>query len=197
MTTDRPAPAQPVSLQPAVTVTNGTPEEEAVVELAVARFVETGLALPDLELRVLDTCSGGQGRYIAEEAVIELCVINEFLVLHELAHAWEHFQLTDGERRDFVDTTPTAQTWRASSTEWKNRGIEIMANSIATALLARPLPAGSGDDTELAHFEAVTGSASPRLALPREALVTWTTADIEDNADSQAAYAGWRRSQAG
>ena len=82
--------AGPVITAPTITYLNAPSDDQRrVVEWAVARYVEAGLELPDLEISFPVTCGGKAGRYLVGQNTIELCRPQRKLVLHELAHAWD------------------------------------------------------------------------------------------------------------
>jgi len=155
------------SLKPVIVFVGGSSSERQTVSAAVDRFLETGLALPDLVIRLHDDnagCGGKQGLFRAEgpRAVIDLCFEREFLALHELGHAWEHFNLGDRDRARFQRFIESP-TWRSRSVVHNRRAIEIAADSMAHGLLTAPLGAGNDRKREFARFQVLTGKLSPRL----------------------------------
>jgi hypothetical protein len=162
-----PAPAVPDRARPHVTVVGGTADAQGTVWAAIARFDEVGLDLPDLEVRIhrnTDGCDGRQGLFRAagDGGVVDLCFDREFLALHELAHAWEHFALDDAARDEFV-LTMGFESWRSRATPWSHRGIERAADAIAYGLLDVPLGEDDARVRVLAQFELLTGVRTPRL----------------------------------
>lgn len=80
----------PAAIPPVMTyVETPTDEQRQVVEWAVARYAEAGLAPPSLEISFPATCGGKAGRYYVGQAKIELCKVHRKTMLHELAHAWD------------------------------------------------------------------------------------------------------------
>jgi hypothetical protein len=163
--TDRAATS--VGAHPSVSITGGTPDRRQTVVDAVERYLAVGLALPDLDvhLHVDGTgCAGKQGRFHAngDIGVVDLCFPGEFLALHELGHAWEHFNIDDQTRARFEALTG-ATTWRSSEVVWRRRGIEQAANALAHGLLSAPLLPNQDRSVEFARFEFLTGIPSPRL----------------------------------
>lgn len=81
--------------------------------------------------------------------------------LHELAHAWDHWNLTDYDRRMFLDLRGL-DSWRGSDVPWAQRGTEELAQ-----LIARVLGQGVNNHpnqaqlADFAHFEQVTGASPP------------------------------------
>jgi hypothetical protein len=188
-----------VSLDPAISFTGGTVDERQTVSSAAARFATAGLSLPDLNVQIhqdRDACRGNLGYMHPEptHAVIVLCFDREYLALHEIGHAWEHFALRDSLRADF-QTLVGAETWGDFSVDWDDRGIEIAANVIATGLTTADLEPGEDRSREFELFEVLTGTTSPRdngddpsVSAPAEP----GQIDLE----RAAAYAEWRQSAA-
>ena len=161
-------PAPLVSLDPSISLVGGSPEARRTVADAVTRFTSHGFALPDLEIRLHTDPSGCNGKHGLfhhnhGEPAIDLCYDREFLALHELGHAWEHFNLDDDDRTDFQEFTESS-TWNAAAVPHDDRPIEIAADALAHGLLTTPLTAGMHREREFAQFEALTGFAAPRLA---------------------------------
>jgi hypothetical protein len=159
--------AEAVGTEPEVTLVGGGDAERALVLAAVDRFASVGLDLPDLVIRMHpDThgCGGKQGLFQARAdiGVIDLCFSREFLVLHELGHAWEHFALDDRDRAGFLRATGF-ETWRSRDVPWSRRGIERVADSIAHGLLSAPLATPHHRDREFERFALLTGFTTPRL----------------------------------
>ncbi len=196
-----PSPASPiptahgaplVSLHPSIAFVGGTDAERDTVMVAAGRFISEGLPLPDLEIRFHDdsaNCNGHRGLFHHNDGapVIDLCFRGEFLALHELGHAWEHFNLDDQARAGFQELAG-APTWNSSEIAHRDRAIEIAANVMGHGLSSEPLAARQDRSREFALYEALTGSPTPRVA-------------IEESPESQAeqlelaaAYAGWSRS---
>ena len=145
-------------------------ETRSKIEKALARFEEAGLELPSLVIEWHDDrfgCNGNGGlfRWGGEVARVELCTTETFVIFHELGHAWDVTNLTDDERQEFLRAADLA-VWNDASTPWKERGCEVVANTIAIGLAYREL---SGFDLtlveeELALYETLTGHPSPRIA---------------------------------
>lgn len=164
-------PTNPVAAgaetRPEVTFAGGGDAERALVMAAVDRFTAVGLDLPDLEIRIhpdTDGCGGKQGLFQArgEIGVVDLCFSREFLVLHELGHAWEHFALDDRDRADFLEVSGF-ETWQSRDVPWSRRGIERAADAIAHGLLSAPLGERQHREREFDRFALLTGFTTPRL----------------------------------
>ncbi len=144
------------------------PEFSAVIEHAIDRYASAGLALPPLRVFVhptKDGCAGHLGFYAqyGEADRIDLCTRSQFYVLHELAHAWQHHNLSEPTRQAFLDET--GLVWYDPDVKWVRRGAEALANTVAWGLLDEPLSDveshGLGD--MLDRFQLLTGRSSPRI----------------------------------
>ena len=191
--------ATAVAGAPRISIAGGSDAQRATVMTAVARFVEVGLVLPDLEVRIHDGnpgCGGMQGLFHRRDrvGVIDLCYPGEFLALHELGHAWETFNLTESERDRFRALTGSP-SWRSPDVVWRRRGAEQAANAIANGLLSVKL--SRPDDLRaraFLEFEALTEIASPRLA---EMVPATDPVPAQSSAavDRLRSYAEWRSAQ--
>lgn len=128
----------PVAPAPRVTVVGGTEEQRGAAEWAVTHFIDAGLELPDLVIAIHasdEPCDGFDGAFRSREtpARLDVCNPHRLIVLHELAHAWDHHMLTDGLRQDFMDLRGL-DTWNDGSTPWKERGIEDLAEIVVWGL---------------------------------------------------------------
>jgi hypothetical protein len=189
-----------VTRTPSVVIDGGTPEHQQTVNDAVARYLSIGLALPDLRVQIhagggKAACEGFQGVFRPDGgvAVIDLCFPGEFLVLHELGHAWERFNLDDRQRAAFERLTGLT-TWRSTDVAWHDRAAERAANTLAHGLLSTPLESTRYHESDFELFEALTGKVTPRLA---EIEVPDTTvAALDDEERTRlAAYSEWRNAQ--
>jgi hypothetical protein len=140
------------------------------IEHADALFASAALRLPDLEIHVrpnFAACDGLGGRFrVADSGPrVELCSGLQFTVFHEFAHAWAHYNLSDETRQTFVELHGLP-SWNDPDTPWARRGTEVAAETIARALLDRPLP--DWQQVAAAQLDAgyrlLTGTTSPRFA---------------------------------
>jgi hypothetical protein len=144
-------------------------ELTAVIDAAINRYNTTGFSLDPMRFYAHptdDTCKGNKALFgqNGELDRIDLCSGRTFaIVLHELAHAWEHNNMSDNTRQAFLDYT--GLVWYDPDVNWRNRGNEVAANTIAWGLRETPLTATDiGNYSELLHrFELLTGIPSPRL----------------------------------
>lgn len=144
------------------------PELEAFVRGRIELFDEAGLDLPAIRFVNCEDssdCLGRQGMVIhhAEGAEVRLCDDEvgpwlEWVVIHELAHVWDKYQLTDEARQAFLDLRGL-KTWRDAP--WHERGAEHAAEIMVWGLIDRPVRPGHIDhnscDELLAGYETLTG----------------------------------------
>lgn len=166
-TTSLVAPATPAALVDEPGVHGADPDTAARVEWALARFTDTGLTLPELRIYIhptMDGCQGNAGLYSHDgtHGRVDWCTSSTWTLLHELAHAWEHHNMTDTTRQAFLDHTGL-ETWADPAVDWDERGTEAAAQAIAWGLLDTPLTNPGRFTDELYLFELLTGTPSPRL----------------------------------
>ena len=160
--TPPPAPAE------GITAPGATPEQQDRVGAAVALFENAGLELPAVEIVFNDDtgpCRGHAGLYFAADNagdadVVQVCSRLRIVLVHELAHAWEHHRIDDHARHDFTEHFGL-ETWNDHDHDWEDRGIEMAANAIAYTLVqAEPT-----DNENIVRFgcsyERLTGHELP------------------------------------
>lgn len=141
--------SEPPAYDPAeITVSNETDssrQDAGIVEAvdwAVDRYLEAGLALPDIEIhfhRPRSDCAGFAALHtISDEGHrIDICIggqpMRRRILLHEFAHAWTHENLPEGNRQAFL-AGRGLETWGDGNAEWGQRGTEHAAVIIAWGL---------------------------------------------------------------
>lgn len=163
------APAAPVSelVGDAPGIYGADPELTTVIEAAMERFNTAGLTLPPLRIYTHPTsepCQGNTGLFNGDgsETRIDLCSRGTYLILHELAHAWEYHTISDTTRQVFLNHTGL-EAWNTIDLDWEDRGIEAAAQVIAWGLLDTPITKPATFGEQLHQFELLTGINSPRL----------------------------------
>ncbi len=149
----------------------------AVIDAAIDRYNTTGFTLDALRFYAHptdDKCRENRALFGRDGELdrIDLCSGRTFaIVLHELAHAWEHNNISDNTRQAFLDYT--GLVWYDPDANWRNRGNEVVANTIAWGLRETPLTVTEiGNYSELLHrFELLTGVPSPRLPSTHSSLM--------------------------
>lgn len=165
---DASASSAPVPVADAPGIHGADPEFTAVIEAAMDRFSAAGLTLSP-ELRVYahptnEPCRGNSGLFNGDGSGtrIDLCSRGKYLILHELAHAWEYHTVSDTTRLAYLHHTGL-DAWDRTDLDWEDRGVEAAAQAIAWGLLDTPItnPAPFGE--QLHQFELLTGFSTPRL----------------------------------
>ncbi|MFQ5555044.1 MAG: hypothetical protein ACE5GC_06710 [Acidimicrobiia bacterium] len=129
-----------------------------LVETALSRFSEAGLALPRIEFWMHDTTAGcvsndgglRAGYLINRNGWTIFQCGTEFTLLHELAHVWDNHELADDERDAFLSVRK-ADAW--SGVKWNRAGGEHLADVVAWGLTGgavRPSRTLPNDDASLA-----------------------------------------------
>jgi hypothetical protein len=150
--------------------------DEALAEWAIGRFEQAGLVLPGLTIAFHDEKAECEGRYgyfrASAPAHVDICGFNgnRFLVtpkrtiLHELAHAWAHENLSEDSIQAFLRFR-ALDTWNDPSTPWEEKGFEHAAEIMAWALLDEDAGLHSIPDTNpavlAAAYELLTSLPPP------------------------------------
>lgn len=142
-------------------------ELAATIHEALNRFDAAGLAVPPLAIFAHSTNEGCQGHIglfnqDGSGSRIDLCTPVMGMILHEIAHAWEHHAVSDLTRQEFLNRAGL-ETWNDVDTDWDDRGIEAAARVIAWGLMDVPITKADRFTEELDLFELLTEIASPRL----------------------------------
>ena len=163
------APPIDVSLAPEVSVRYGTPAQHQRLDLALSRFREAGLPLPDLEVIFAATntpCKGKYGLFQTAFTPWRLTICSELdsVYEHELAHGWLAATLTELKKDGFMKLRGYT-VWSDQSVPWNERAMEGVAFSIQQGLSGLPLPPSLGVEqlSRLDAFELLTGFPDPRL----------------------------------
>jgi hypothetical protein len=133
----------------ALATTDLRPEQAAMLDWALALFDAADLVLPPLRVIAHDStdpCHGRDGAhfYASGRSTIHLCTretepVQQFLYLHELAHAWDHHALSDARRRTFLDLRGLTEWNNDDADGWHDRGAEHAAEIIMWGLMDRPI----------------------------------------------------------
>jgi hypothetical protein len=162
---------------PATVETDGATVYASELELvesvhwALERFAAADLDLPHVEVWMHSERWGCQGSDIEPKAgyyvrrngthVIFSCG-PRFILLHELAHVWDHHTLSADIRDAFLEERGL-ESWGGG--EWRLRGAEHLANVIAWGLddqHTRPMSTAPCDNAGLYRaFAVATGGAEP------------------------------------
>lgn len=165
-----------------VELVGGTNANYTEAEWAVNRFEQAGLELPAVmvQFHASDAgCDGYDGVFRSRENPyrIDVCTPNRYIILHELAHAWEHHTLIDDVRQQFMDLRGL-EVWNGN-VPWQDRGVEDLAEVI-TAVLVN-CSAGPDGESENLAFEMITGGRSQcHLLVDEQPLEVRSTEDPLD-----------------
>lgn len=168
--TEHVAPARAIN-PPSVARWRLTVAQREHIRWAYARFIAAGLEVPNATILFTTNpaiCGGYLGRFRAALNLVQICIddnIGEsalrWLLLHELAHAWEHATLDDDHRERFR-LSRGAPTWGSGEHEWTDRAVEHAAEVVAWGLFDIRLevkPIGGDSDAELRDaFVQLTGA---------------------------------------
>ena len=161
------APAERLtSLDPAVRVTGANPSQRHRLDEALGAFRSAGLALPDLQIDFHsdDTaCDGHYGLYHDDLVPprVSICSELEFVVAHELAHAWEAANLTEDDRRQYLQARALT-SWNDPVDPWADRGIEDAAFVVQQNLSGRDIRPDRGPwPQRISAYEMLTELPSP------------------------------------
>ena len=135
---------------------------------ALGRFEAVGLEVPPIEVhmhRDQTPCLGHRGLFHAVEGRIDVCTDDELVVLHELAHAWNHVNTSEETKAAYVSSGDFV-SWDAPGTKWADRASEDAADTMAWALIESPIE-NPTPDGPLARtnerFRLLTGIDAPRI----------------------------------
>ena len=166
------APDVPVptsSLYPELMIEGGTQSQWDRLALAVARFRDAGLPLPDLAIVFASdpgACHGFYGLYEHDVQTprITYCSEIEFVYEHELAHAWEAHSATDQQRQSFMDMRGYT-VWADANIAWNESGREGAAFIIQQTIGGFDVPYAPSAEflDRSAAFTALTGRPDHRL----------------------------------
>ena len=158
--TAEPAPTTSEILASGIGVVGGSPELHQRAEIAAQQFLDAGLDLRGVVVvfhPTTDGCGGHDGVYRPATHHIDICNPNEFIIVHELAHAWDHANLDDDIRRRYMELRGL-EAWNDSSVPWKQRGIEDLAETIVWGLgHIEDSSSGSHDIDRARAFQLIAG----------------------------------------
>lgn len=145
----------------------GSMEEVALAESAISSFFDAGLSLPPLEIvfhEHRDGCRGHVGvfRMIDGRGDVQICRATRYILLHELAHAWEAANMDD-QTRDEVMEYWGVDNWNDHGQSAGDRGAEKVADAIAFALDDPSDDPNPVMRRNLCSYRLVTGQHAPAL----------------------------------
>lgn len=154
---------------PIVDLRGGTDRQHRLLFEAVDRFTEAGLTLPQLQVAFTEgesSCRGHLGLFESQPRPrrITICSTLDFVVAHELGHAWVSVEAGADARQEMLKVLGLG-VWYSPDTPWNQRGSEHAAVVIqqSVAGLALPSTLGATRIDRLAAYEALTGRVAPVL----------------------------------
>lgn len=169
------APEGGGAVKPSLT-TDGSPSEneDALLKWASARFARAGLDLPAVSVAFHDqreACAGHPGLFRDQpNPRIDICGLSDFstaakkTMLHEMAHAWAHENLSDDDIQEFL-ILRGLEIWAGPDAPWELKGTEHAAEIVSWALFDRELDLVTIPDADAQAIEAsyrvLTGRSLP------------------------------------
>ena len=176
-----------------VTVVGASENDHAAIGWAVDLFQRGGLELPPVVIEIHTApadCNGHDGLFRSSETTPTVLVCNRsrYIVLHELAHAWEQHNLTDDTRQEFMEMLGLT-AWSDHDVVWKERGVEVVAEIITWGLYDNDLTADLDERLmKQRAFALITGALPVR---DREATETGSETRSGVVEDPSNADPGW------
>jgi hypothetical protein len=151
---------------PKLTVVGADDSQQVALAEAVRRFQANHLDLPDLEVRFSDDpahCHGHEGWFEPRVAPMRVLVCGEldFVITHELAHAWVAANLDVADRNRYMAARELTN-WNDYTAPWTERGTEDAAFIIQQNLMMESPRRWSATWVERANaYELLTSRPSP------------------------------------
>ena len=160
----------PVSMDPRIRVEDATAAQLDRLSLALSRYADASLALPDLHVELHgdpEPCGGANGLFRTDSVPWRILICTDDLGIvyeHELAHAWERSNISIDLRNEFMNVNGY-EVWRSHDVAPHERAVEGIAVSIQRGVSGLPLPPALGRPTieRLRTYELLTGRPDPRL----------------------------------
>ncbi|MEM7272729.1 MAG: hypothetical protein AAF547_06590 [Actinomycetota bacterium] len=154
--------------EPHISVDSTDPEHRQRVAEAVSRFEAHGLVLPALRVSFFTdetACRGYFGLFQASTSPwsVRVCSDLDFVVTHELAHAYLALHLNDADRAAYL-AAYDLPTWNGREVEWRQRGFEDAAFVLQQNLMMPPRDADGWSaewERRAEAYELLTGRPSP------------------------------------
>lgn len=149
-----------------LTLINASTKDVDLVDEAIAQFDAAGLTLPPVEIEFFKDskgCKGHEGIHqpaqrgqVAVADRIVICNRMKIILLHELAHAWKHHNLSEETRVQFTQHWEL-ENWNDKSDAWGDRGVERAAHTIAFTLNQQDPNVSDGVRRYVCGYELLTG----------------------------------------
>jgi hypothetical protein len=143
-------------------VTGFSHAQAALIDWAIGLYADAGLELPPLRFErypARGPCHGARGLYTGDRspATIRICTpeagpFAESLFLHEIAHAWDGYALTNRRRNAFLQLRNLEQWWDDGAAPWHTYGAEQAAQILMWGLIDRPIRIATIPDSSCADL---------------------------------------------
>ncbi len=139
--------------------------QQARINAAIATFTAQGLELPKLEIRFSDdesNCRGRGGLFEPKYSPwrISICAVEDYVMVHELAHAWVESNLHHQEKTAYL-SRKGLPSWNDPSHSWNERGGEHAAFIVQTNLSTQTARNSRAWRSRVADYEFLTSKRSP------------------------------------
>ena len=141
--------------------------QEADLADAKAAFASAGMPLPELRIYFHssdDACRGNHGLYGkgGDKHRVDFCTSFASVIRHELAHAWEHHNMTESTRQTFMEQA-NLSNWNDHDAPHPSRAIEQVAYLVSWGLDSKPL---SGSPPTSTKRISTASNCSPETLHP-------------------------------
>jgi len=149
-----------------IEVTPATPENQAIIAVAVAQFDAAGLPLPFVRVVFSDddrACNSHQGLFEPSLDPWQLTICSElaFVPAHELAHAWIEANIDGTTQHNYTELRGKA-SWNSPNHNWNQRGVEDAAFIIQQNLTSNITGELSDEwQNRVLAYEFLTNQTSP------------------------------------
>lgn len=183
----------PAGMPASVTVMGASESDHAAIGWAIDRFQRGGLDLQPVVIEIHTApadCNGHDGLFRSSETppTVVVCNRSRYIVLHELAHAWEHHNLTDDTRQELMELMGVT-AWSDHDVAWKERGVEVVAEIITWGLYDNDLTADPDEKLKKQRaYSLITGALPGRDREATEAGGETRSSVVEDPSTAEP---GW------
>ena len=181
LTAAAPTNSTDTGLPAEIEVTPATPENQATIADAVARFDAAGLTLTFVEIVFSDDdrdCNGHDGLFETSYDPWRLTICSDlaFVPVHELAHAWIEANIDGSTQQAYTELRGKA-SWNSPHHNWNERGVEDAAFVIQQNLTSNVTGELSDEWQNRVHaYEFLTDR---HVDTPQQ-LTAGTTTDVSD-----------------
>lgn len=167
--TDEPSPSARAAEPSGISVHPDDADHRARVREAIGRFEDAGLRLPVVLIEFSDdddACDGHLGLFdrSSQPWAVHVCSDLEFVLTHELGHAWVATHLDDADREAYVAFRGLAG-WNDRDLDWMERGTEDAAYVLQQVLMTEhPRLDTARWQERSAAYQQLTGSPPPQEA---------------------------------